>query len=446
MTKLKHGSFAELMESMMVSAGAEGLRLGGAGGAEPDKFFGRLFDPEPNQPDVEKLKALADRMNEASDDDAGAAVIPAGITFLGQFIDHDLTLDMMSKLGELQEGETPNFRTPRFDLDSVYRNGPGDFPFAYDRNYHLIVGTRENPKDLPRNSAGVALIGDPRNDENMFISQLHGLFLRLHNRILDQETGGGDATEAQFETAQDKVRAIYQSIVVGDYLPSIVQEGVLDPMVDGFWKGALPGPVDWTSAPDMPFEFSAAAFRFGHSQVRGRYWLNAKNTAELFDLGGFGPHPVGSNVEWNLFFDFGDGRLQYARQIDTNVANVLFRMPPRVAGDEGPSLPFRNLERGQRTFGLPYGEDVVAAWGLPAIDRHPKVEAAGLEKTPLWFYILAEAESHGGKLGPVGGTIVAGTILNLLLRDQGSIAYDRENAQADGLDTLTMVGLARFVS
>ncbi len=420
MITLKHGNATDLMFSMLQTREAAGLLPGGATG--PSMFFDRLMDAESDQPDKDKLEALANSMNEASDDAEGAADIPAGVTFLGQFIDHDLTLDMLSALGEASEGELPNFRTPRLDLDSVYRDGPGLFPFAYDRNFHFVVGTDGNSGDLPRNSAGIALIGDPRNDENMFVSQLHGLFLRFHNYLLDQETGGGEASEEQFERVCATVRALYQSIVVTEYLPAIVADSVLTPMVEAFWKGALPGPVDWANAPDMPFEFSAAAFRFGHSQVRSSYRVNGSKTAGLFDVGGFKPVDSDANVAWNLFFDFGDGRYQKARTIDSNVAKALFMLPPRIAGNDGPSLPFRNLVRGQHTFGLPYGEDVAAAWGMPS-KTHDKVEKAGLVKSPLWFYVLAEAEDHGGKLGPVGGTIVAGTILNLLLRDSESIAH-----------------------
>jgi len=419
MTKMRHGSVAEAMFSVMQAQEAAGLAPGGPG---PDKVFGRMRPAEEDQPEEAKLKALADSMNEGIATAGGDADIPAGVTFLGQFIDHDLTLDLMSKLGTAASGDIPNFRTPRLDLDSVYREDPDHFPYAYDRNFHFIVGTADNPGDLPRSPAAVALIGDPRNDENMFVSQVHGLFLRFHNFLLDQEAGGGEASKTQFERVRAAVRALYQSIVVTEYLPAIVADSVLQPMVDGFWKGALPGPVDWPNMPDMPFEFAAAAFRFGHSQVRSHYQINGSKSAGLFEIGGFDPVSADSNVAWNLFFDFGDGAYQKARKIDSNVAQALFEMPKRVAGDDGPSLPFRNLVRGQHTFKLPFGEDVAVAWNLPS-KTHAKVTAAGLSKSPLWFYVLAEAEDHGGKLGPVGGTIVAGTILNLLLRDSGSIAH-----------------------
>ncbi|GAA6179572.1 heme peroxidase family protein [Shimia sp. NS0008-38b] len=419
MKSIRHGSVADAIFGVIQTQEAAGLALSGPGSSP---VFGRLAQPEINQPDEAQLLTLADSMNEGATGAGQDADIPAGITFLGQFIDHDLTLDIMSQLGKPATNIVPNFRTPVLDLDSVYREGPEQFPYAYDRNFHFVVGTAQNPGDLQRNDAGVALIGDPRNDENMFISQLHGAFLRFHNQQLDQVTGGGKASEEHFLHAQETVRATYQSIITDEYLPAIIAEPVLTPLMDGFWQGALPGPVDWSNTPAISLEFAAAAFRFGHSQVRSGYQVNNDKGAGLFELGGFNPVPPDSNVHWNLFFDFGDGSFQKARKIDSNVSQALFEMPDRVAGKDGPSLPFRNLVRGQRTFHLPYGEDLADAWGMPS-KTHDKVKAAGLSKSPLWFYVLAEAEDSGGKLGPVGGTIVAGTLLNLLLRDANSIAH-----------------------
>lgn len=454
---MSHGSFISSINEILkpraqaAAASADAASARSSTTKAPDEFFGRLFDEEAKQPEKSELQTLADSMEEASDDASGNSTIAVGMTFLGQFIDHDLTLDTMTKLGTRPKDDerVPNFRTPRLELDSVYRGGPGIQRHLYDRNYHLVAGTNANAGDLPRNNAGVALIGDHRNDENMFISQLHGLFLRLHNRVLDDMTGGPgkEATKEQFQEAQKQVRHVYQSIVVEDYLPAIVDKSVLDPLIAGFWNGTLPTtPQDWTGAPDMPFEFSAAAFRFGHSQVRSGYRINATKQAGLFDIGGFQAVKADSNVDWNLFFDFGDGQVQFARQIDTSIAKPLFKMPRRVNDDEGESLPFRNLERGQHTFRLPFGEDIADKWGIAPIDRHDKVKDAKLDRTPLWFYVLAEAEQNNGLLGSVGGNLVAGTILNLLLRDTGSIAHQPNKVAVSGLSTLTMSSVAKLVS
>lgn len=446
----KHGNFLYDVKAAMDHSAALDAATDGIG--SPQNVFGRMFDEEKNQPSEDKLKALAKLMDEAGDTSNPDTGMPVGFVFMGQFIDHDLTLDTRTKLAERPENDKtmPNFRTPRLELDSVYLHGQAVSTFLYDRHYKMVFGTKANSRDLPRNSAGVAIIGDPRNDENLFVSQFHGLMLQLHNRYMDQITGGDEATGDHFNEARRRCRHLYQRIIVADYLPRIIHKDVLGPLLKGFWAGKLPGPADWDNAPDMPFEFSAAAFRFGHSQVRDNYQLNSTKPAELFELGGFGEVPGDSNLDWNYFFDFGDGLVQYARPIDTKLSNTLLNLPKRVAEDGPISLPERNLVRGQLTFGLPFGEDVANAWGFAPIPRHDMVKKAGLDKTPLWFYALAEAEAHGGKLGPVGGTIVAGVLLNAMLRDPSSIAGVGPDYAAVGVKELvgetTMAAVAKYVS
>src|SRR5213079_2810653 len=111
--------------------------------------------------------------------------IPALYTYLGQFIDHDITFDPASSLQKQNDPDAlTDFRTPAFDLDNVYGRGPSDQPYLYDDGPTFLLGDKiggggdPNARDLPRNNAtpARALIGDPRNDENTIISQLQGLF------------------------------------------------------------------------------------------------------------------------------------------------------------------------------------------------------------------------------------------------------------------------------
>lgn len=80
--------------------------------------------------------------------------------------------------------------------------------------------------DLPR-FGGRALIGDSRNDENSIVSQFQGLFLRFHNRMVDDNPGLG------FESLQERVRFHYQYIVLNDFLPRIISAPVLDALKTG---------------------------------------------------------------------------------------------------------------------------------------------------------------------------------------------------------------------
>src|SRR6516162_4597421 len=157
--------------------------------------------------------------------------IPALYTYLGQFIDHDLTFDPASSLQMQDDPDAlTDFRTPAFDLDNVYGRGPSDQPYLYDGGDAFLLGdpihggTDPRARDLPRNSAQVrrALIGDPRNDENALVSQLQGLFLRFHNRILADNQG------ISFENAQSLLRFYYQYVILHDFLPRIIHSSVLD--------------------------------------------------------------------------------------------------------------------------------------------------------------------------------------------------------------------------
>ena len=393
--------------------------------------FGRLFDRETEQPEAGDLRALAATMADDLGEE-GDGPADAGMTFFGQFIDHDLTLEATTALGSTSGDVTRirNFRTPRFDLDSVYGDGPEVTPFLYGHAGEplaLIIGaladdgTIANPHDLQRNRNGRALIGDPRNDENIFVSQVHGRqFVEEHNRILAMTTGT-DGHE-RFEHARDELRHRYQRRVVEEFLPAVVAPDVLDPLLrSAIRHGTLGGPIDWQHAPDMPVEFSAAAFRFGHSMVRQRYALNDDfPEVELFSRVNMGFSPV--SAEHNLDLDrfFGKGA-QKSRAINTRIVPDLIDLPGGVASNPS-NLAERNMIRGQHTFCLPHGETLARQCGFDVLDAHPQVCRLGLEgRTPLWFYVLWEAENNGGRLGPLGGSLVAGTILNLMLRDERSI-------------------------
>ncbi len=164
-------------------------------------------------------------LDEREDEDENPA-IPAGFTYLGQFIDHDITFDPVSSLDRFNDPDAlQDFRTPRLDLDFVYGSGPDDQPFLYEADgKHLLLGedrdfdtTRNNRPDLPRNNATPrrALIGDKRNDENTIVSQLQTLFIRFHNKVLDT-VGGND-----FQKTQQIVRWHYQWIVLHQFIKTV---------------------------------------------------------------------------------------------------------------------------------------------------------------------------------------------------------------------------------
>ena len=277
------------------------LRGLAAAGHDPafQSRFGRFF---PNlaaatfgsSPDEEQanLKKLADAMVSAFDPpkdgpDDEESGIPALYTYLGQFVDHDLTFDPD---GSFQKQKDPNattdFRTPAFDLDNVYGRGPGDQPYMYDTDGKscllgdpITQGKPPGARDLQRNAAGRALIGDPRNDENAIVSQLQALMLRFHNRVVAAHP------DESFEDVQKHVRHHYQYVVVNDFLPRIVDAGVLDSLKSGgaYDRSKLMLFKDFKN-PFMPIEFSVAAYRLGHSMIRPGYRLNDTVLLPIFPL------------------------------------------------------------------------------------------------------------------------------------------------------------------
>jgi hypothetical protein len=382
--------------------------------------------------------ALAAREDFAENDH-----IPAGYTYLGQFIDHDITFDPVSLL---QRDNDPSaladFRTPRFDLDSVYGSGPADQPYLYDwdgpkqlRGVKLLLGASPglNGKgtipDLPRNAQERAVIGDGRNDEHVIIAQLHLLFLRFHNRIVDDLRDGGSGLDGMdlLEEARRRVRWHYQWIVAHEYLPLIADTAAADTPRRHF---------TWREEPFMPVEFSGAAFRFGHSMVRLSYRTrDGGETVHIVgtggrpggQLGGFRRVPAELEVQWHHFFALPDHEApQKSMRINEVLSTPLRALPP-----DGAALARLNLQRG-RALGLPAGADVARAMGTEPLTADElwarthigdtAARRALSDATPLWFYLLREAsiKAGGKRLGPVGAGIVSEVLNGLLDGDPQS--------------------------
>jgi hypothetical protein len=424
--------------------------------------YGRMFPFLPvRDPGEAAIVALAGAMagDLVGSDNPG---IPAGYTYLGQFIDHDVTYEPTSQLGRRNDPSAlVDFRTPRLDLDSLYGCGPTDQPYLYERRdpknrgVKLLVGTNPNGAnpDLPRSDQEVALIGDPRNDENLIVAQLHLLFIRFHNNVVEHvraqraELGVGDL----FREARRIVRWYYQWIVLHDFLPRVVGPETVGRYREERLLYA------WEREPFIPVEFSGAAYRFGHSMVRDSYRLNphtklgvpvfplAGHSGALDHLGGFRRLPPELVIDWQFFFETGlAAHLQLSHTIDRNIAGSLFNLPEAVGS--ATSLPQLNLRRG-RALGLPAGSDVARAIGenplTVALDETlshavPKDSRdALLLAPPLWYFVLVEAEalSDGGKhLGPVGGRIVAEVLLGLLEGDPHSYLNQSPNWTPDTED------------
>ena len=476
-------------------------------GHDDPGMFGRMFpNLDPLIVDDDALRELAAAMK---DPDPGSAngnnpKIPAGFTYLGQFVDHDITLDLTS-FGEKESDPTAveNFRTPALDLDSIYGLGPDGSRQLYARNPSDTSGKTPGPKlllgktisvpfggvtitprnDLPRNPEGFALIGDHRNDENLVVAQTHLAMLKFHNKVCDHLATSGVPAGEIFQQARQMVTWHYQWMVLHDFVERVTEKGIVNRIVEQgrrFYR--------FKKWPYMPVEFSAAAYRFGHSMVREVYSHNRIFTPGqpapaslhlLFEFTGLsgqiigdlapnpptGPLPVpvlSSNwiIDWRRYHEVlannpADVPRNASRKIDPFLIPQLHQLP-----GGGEPLSFRNLKRGA-LLGLPSGQDVARAMRIKnplTPDEIAKGSDGAIAKkhglhqyTPLWYYILKEAEQRGGgeELGPVGSTIVAEVFVGLVQGDRQSYLGKNKNWKptlpSKNPGEFTMADLLRFV-
>lgn len=463
---------------------------------------------------AEAMKSQPDGVHDGPDPEENLWV-PSGYTYFGQFVDHDLTFDNTSSLNpsdmnpvdDQAESRRPtNLRTPRFDLDSLYGDGPDAMPYLYksdgasllfkngdtDQTGAAGLNTEQAAQDLLRSPNGRAMIGDKRNDENVLVGQIQLLFVRYHNAVVQALRAADPALTgtALFEQARNEVRWTYQTLVIEDFLPRIVREEVWQDLN----AAASPDdrePLYALYTPDkrenLPREFVVAAYRYGHSGVRQGYRVNGETSLDIFagsedpantpSLLGFKPLPAALVIDdFGRFFpEDGPGlpvggpprvagggdpdssvRLQYAYKLDTNIVDPLGALPLNIlptsdttggileeiaeavggrdlpptapvppvspAPPTRPSLALLNLLRGN-TYGVQGGQEIACALqakGLPGAaplaPQHlvvrqfteKKVDETGQEvnfykfvpisaelqeDTPLWFYILAEAQA-----------------------------------------------------
>jgi hypothetical protein len=422
----------------------------------------------------------------------------AGVTFIGQFLDHDMTFDASSRLGVTTRPErSTNTRTPSLDLDSVYGGGPDTSPQLYDPSDRVKFRVEHGGafEDLPRGTNNRAIIADPRNDENMMISGLQVAFLLFHNRVVDTirssgrslsqqanadteglmsmlaETREGDAQRSVFEQARRVVTWHYQWIVVNEFLPQIIGASLVRDILTRGRRFYTPR----AGQQSIPVEFQGAAYRFGHSMVRPSYRANLAGDVGNQPFFGFIFDPAGEGqadpvdlrggararrrfIGWQTFFDFGGAQTANVRPpkvIDTKISTPLFNLPlgAIASGDQPTALPQRNLLR-HLTWSLPSGQSIARAMNIAPIASSRLSELAqfgvGLDRsTPLWYYVLKEAELAGGqRLAGVGARIVGEVFLGLLALDEDSYLSEnprwRPSLPARVPGTFTMSDLLTF--
>jgi hypothetical protein len=503
--------------------------------------FGKMFDLRPAMRlpraaleaiATAMIKEVLGRPITETESALESPTIPAGYTYFGQFVAHDITFDPTPLTdSSIDVAALEDFRTPALDLDSVYGSGPDDQPYLYSRSKLRVgerpgnggakFGTKFDLNRLPGPPADdrIALIGDRRNDENKIVAQIHAALMAFHNKVIDDDnllrkvtTSNVSMETVRFRAAASIVRWHYQWVVVHDYLDRLLEPYLLEEVLNR--PGHMPRLPNYLKAAAryayVPVEFSGAAFRLGHSMIRPSYALNCEIGTEPNDdpnkpsriptfsgdpdpaksLNGFpGTLPPNWGIDWGYFLDDLSPRVvagpderqrfrvpQSSYRIGAALVSPLANLPRfrGLADSFVRNLAFRNLARGLM-LGLPSGEAVANALGIHPMPpdivwsvgsrlatKRPPPDADAKEEmkqtnenrgkvrkewvdgggplqgsTPLWYYILREAEyfgvtrkpddpciAFGGQhLGPVGSRIVAETLIGLLWHDRGSFLH-----------------------
>jgi hypothetical protein len=407
--------------------------------------YARMFPVlPPFRADEQFLRALGRaggvcECEEVEDAPGSLGDTAAGWPIFGQLVAHDITADRSSLRSHANTAELRNARSPQLNLECLYADSPAGHPFLYRREdpAKFLLGVEE--ADLQRNSDGIAVIGDPRNDSHTLISQLHLAMLKAHNAFVDEARRKRVANDNVFDEAARQLRWSYQWTALNEFLPALVGQTLVDQVL-------REGPLWFRPAHGafIPLEFADAAYRYGHSQIRHRYQLNRQTEpVPLFpDLLGFRVVPPERRVDWTLFFDApGAAPAQRSKRIDGKLVRALIALPAAVSGeceiDDYHSLAVRDLQRGQGV-GLPSGEAVARHMGFaPLTARQIGIASTGWhDETPLWYYILREADTctGGNRLGPVGGRIVAEVLVGLI--DADATSFRRSQPEWRPLKTL----------
>jgi Animal haem peroxidase len=400
--------------------------------------YGRMFPELPSfEADEQFLHALGRAgglcdCGDADDTPDSLGNAAAGWPIFGQFVAHDITADRSILRSHTKTGELRNARSPQLNLECLYGDGPTGHPFLYQRDDPAKFLLGVDGADIQRNAEGIAVIGDPRNDSHMLMSQLHLAMLKAHNKFVDEARLGGAPSDHVFDEATTQLRWHYQWIILNEFLPTLVGQPLADQMLREGPRWFRPGTAGF-----IPLEFADAAYRYGHAQIRHRYLLNLHtDPVPLFpDLLGFRPVPRERAINWTLFFDASGAKpAQRSKKIDGKLVRALIELPVAVTGEceieDYHSLAVRDLQRGQGV-GLPSGEAVARYIGIgPLTEEQVGLTSTGWHgETPLWFYILREADACTGGhcLGPVGGRIVTEVLVGLIDKDPTS--YRQKNPE-----------------
>lgn len=402
-----------------------------------------------------------------------------GSSFLfawGQFIDHDLDLT--------PEGTTEDASIPVPDGDPVFADGseihferaepvdgtgetaPREFANVITAfvDASMVYGSDEETATALRSEGGTLLIGDDgllpeapggvlagdvRAAENVALTSLHTLFVREHNRLVEEfaERDPGLTDDELYTAARNRVEAEIQAITYNEFLPILVGE---DAIAD--YSG-----YDPTVDPGISVEFSAAVYRFGHSLLPSTIQRLEEN-GDVIDEGNlslvqafFAPDELANGGIEAVLRGLGDS---FAQEVDTHVVEDVRSF--LFAGPDGPGLDLAslNIQRG-RDLGIASYNDLREAVGLERAESFSDITsnaelAAELEalygdvdNVDAWVGGLAEDHVNGGLMGETFSTVIIDQFTRL--RDGDPFWSEGSDLPQKELDALWSTTLADVI-
>ncbi len=460
------------------------------------QLLGRRFTGKPTEELLKFMRAAMEEIGEKDNPDNKS--LPAGYTYLGQLIAHDISVHRF--LGDVK---------PALRLRTLYGLGPGMAPYLYEykplqdsglrfrgvkfslEEYETDFGVQvfdvprhklNQDKFMPERSHSIPLMADARNDQNFILSQLLVKFAQIHNFLVDiYHQPAADQQGELFKTASAALVALYQDIILHDYLPKILfDEAVVDLLKDSSRKNFVFYTGDKGKI-HLSEVFTRAAFRFGHSMVRPLYHTYPKREElPIFgngsDLRGF-VRDTRRAVDWNMFFGWNNkGKVvQSAKAFNHLIALPMTDLPFLKRNNN--SIVNINLNHSVQNFpdGMAFYKALHTEMGklFPLVSPFSDKEKETLKKwtpeelgrviqerfpfltvqtaIPLWLFLLLEAEiiADGKTMGPLGSRIIAEQLIWSMLDDPESVLNQPDLFPADlgvVMGKTTMFDIIRWVA
>ncbi|MFT6434369.1 MAG: hypothetical protein ACJAVI_002418 [Candidatus Azotimanducaceae bacterium] len=369
-------------------------------------------------------KLAASMLDAKSPNRSGTSSVDVVLTYVGQMVSHDI-------VPPTSNTQPSREVTPTLNLDSIYGSSPL-YTYRHFPEHTGLLGKDGKFKvgksgDLKRID-GIAVIPEPRNDENQIVAQFHRFWQDLHNRIVEEE-------KANALKARSIVTRLFQLVVIEDLLAQCLDHRVFESIFRDNQR--FLDASNWDDK--IPSFFRFAAFRFGHSLVRPKYQLSEKPSRTIGELLRSGQPLITANkIDWVFFSEAGR---MHSAPLDTHITPAMGKIPNDLLPTN--NIAELNLAAGEATFPTtgaamidwllahPSGKAMQDQLGLTKLNSlkgasFEKVNSLTIDNLPLWPYILLEAEqsTSGNRLGVLGSLLNAEVLTRAIANADHSV-YER---------------------